>query len=116
MKEIYQQYHPEFVLYNHSSEVMTLREFMTNVLLPPDHTKEMNIMNCLITTICTDRPLPDSINDYIDESIYEYIPNEYSNDNDDTNNVTQNDNNVTNDNNTYNNDTNTTTILISKHP
>lgn len=50
--------------YNESGEADTLREFQRNVLkIEPD----MEAVDCLMTTMCTDRTLPDAVNDYTGE-------------------------------------------------
>lgn len=64
LKEISQS-SKDFIAFNKSSEAKTLREFTTNILKPPDITKDIDVVNCFMTTICTDRTLPESINDYV---------------------------------------------------
>jgi hypothetical protein len=52
-----------FQAFNQSTEAQLLRDFQRNVLRTrPD--KDMDAIDCLMTTICTDRPLPDAVNDY----------------------------------------------------
>jgi len=51
----------DYLLFNESQEVKTLRHFQQAVL----GTDQDMSMDCLMNTICTDRPLPDAINDYI---------------------------------------------------
>jgi hypothetical protein len=48
--------------FNQSPEAVQLRSFMKNVL---NIDGDMEALDCLMTTICTDRPLPAVINDYI---------------------------------------------------
>lgn len=50
----------DYRVFNESREVATLRNFQTNVLGAEE---DMGI-DCLMTTICTDRPLPMAIDDY----------------------------------------------------
>lgn len=52
-----------FQAYNRSTESDLLRSFQSNVLKLPTDT-EMDAIDCLMTTMCTDRPLPDAVNDY----------------------------------------------------
>lgn len=54
----------EFRAFNESAEVKGLRDFQRQVL---ETNGDMEI-DCLMTTMCTDRPLPDAINDYSGES------------------------------------------------
>ena len=42
-----------------------LREFQHNVLLVPNAEEDMDAIDCLMTTMCTDRALPDEVNDYM---------------------------------------------------
>jgi Histidine phosphatase superfamily (branch 2) len=41
-----------------------VRAFIQDVLQPPDDSADMDTIDCLMTTICTDRPLPTPLNDY----------------------------------------------------
>jgi hypothetical protein len=41
-----------------------LREFKNQILKVPDPTKDFDATTCLMTTICTDRPLHNAVNDY----------------------------------------------------
>jgi len=49
---------------NASKEAQQLRDFQRQVLKPPDSTQDMHAIDCLMTTMCTDRPLPEAVNDY----------------------------------------------------
>jgi hypothetical protein len=51
----------QFRSFNQSAESVQLRGFMANVLKIDG---DMESIDCLMTTICTDRLLPDAINDY----------------------------------------------------
>ena len=51
----------EFQAWNNSKEVQALFEFMNTTLGKSD---QDSILDCLMTTICTDRPLPEAIDDY----------------------------------------------------
>ena len=42
-----------------------LRDFQHNVLEVPNAEEDMDAIDCLMTTMCTDRALPDAINDYM---------------------------------------------------
>lgn len=55
----------EFRIFNESDEANALRDFQQNVLQTVNGDMEID---CLMTTICTDRALPDAINDYSGES------------------------------------------------
>jgi Histidine phosphatase superfamily (branch 2) len=46
-----------------SEEAKTLKDFMVKVLKVKKD-KDMDIIDCLMTTMCTDRPLPEAVNDY----------------------------------------------------
>ena len=54
----------DFQAFNQSKEAQLLREFQRSVLRIPNPSKDMDAIDCLMTTICTDRPLPNSIDDY----------------------------------------------------
>ena len=62
LSELYDQFveSSTFQMANESQEANTLRAFQQNVLKVND----MDAIDCLMTTICTDRPLPAAINDY----------------------------------------------------
>ena len=53
----------EYRAFNESQEVQTLRHFQTHVLGTAGGDLDAGI-DCLMTTICTDRPLPEAIDDY----------------------------------------------------
>jgi hypothetical protein len=55
---------PTFKELNSSDEALLLRQFQVDVLKVPDPSREMDAIDCIMTTICTDRPLPESIDDY----------------------------------------------------
>lgn len=55
---------PGFQALNQSAEAVLLRRFQREVLKVPDPNNDMDAVDCLMTTMCTDRPLPDAINDY----------------------------------------------------
>jgi Histidine phosphatase superfamily (branch 2) len=55
---------PEFQSFNQSSETVLLRRFQREVLKIPNQQTDMSAIDCLMTTICTDRALPDAVNDY----------------------------------------------------
>jgi Histidine phosphatase superfamily (branch 2) len=46
-----------------SDNAKTLKGFMEKVL-KVNKAKDMDIIDCLMTTMCTDRPLPEAVNDY----------------------------------------------------
>ncbi|CAB9529968.1 Lysosomal acid phosphatase [Seminavis robusta] len=50
--------------FKESEEAKTLIDFTRTVLQLPDQTQDMHAIDCLMTTMCTDRPLPDAVNDY----------------------------------------------------
>jgi Histidine phosphatase superfamily (branch 2) len=54
----------EYKAYNQSDEAVLLRRFQQQVLRIPDRSRDMDAIDCLMTTMCTDRPLPDAVNDY----------------------------------------------------
>lgn len=56
-----QAYKDKFVA---SEEAKTLIAFQREVLRLPRADKDMDTIDCLMTTMCTDRPLPDAVNDY----------------------------------------------------
>jgi hypothetical protein len=60
MRERYERSN-EYRSFNQSAEAVQLRSFMTNVLKIDG---DMEAIDCLMTTICTDRGLPDALNDY----------------------------------------------------
>jgi len=49
---------------DNTHEANTLRQFMHNVLKVPQADADMDTIDCLMTTMCTDRPLPDAVNDF----------------------------------------------------
>jgi len=51
----------ELVAYNETEEVKTLRKMMVDTM---GRDFSGNVVDCLMTSICTDRPLPDVISDY----------------------------------------------------
>jgi Histidine phosphatase superfamily (branch 2) len=55
---------PEFQAYNKSAEAGILRRFQTEVLEVPNPNADMDAIDCLMTTMCTDRALPAAVNDY----------------------------------------------------
>lgn len=55
----------EFKAYNESDEAVLLREFQSKVLGVEG---KMDAIDCLMTTICTDRTLPPALDDYTGES------------------------------------------------
>ena len=55
---------PGYLYLNASDEVALLRRFQTDVLKIPNPNRDMDAIDCIMTTMCTDRPLPDAINDY----------------------------------------------------
>ena len=63
------------------SEHQSLRDFQRDVLKPPQANRDMHAIDCLMTTMCTDRPLPDAVNDYrsdiSDEWDDQYGPNRF---------------------------------------
>jgi hypothetical protein len=54
----------EFQSFNQSAETVLLRRFQREVLKIPNQQADMSAIDCLMTTICTDRTLPDAVNDY----------------------------------------------------
>jgi Histidine phosphatase superfamily (branch 2) len=50
--------------FNQSNEAVALRHFQHNVLRVPFPNHDMDAIDCLMTTMCTDRPLPSAIDDY----------------------------------------------------
>jgi Histidine phosphatase superfamily (branch 2) len=52
----------EFALFNHSKESEELRAFTLAALHQP--LDSMDVVDCLMTTMCTDRPLPTVLDDY----------------------------------------------------
>jgi Histidine phosphatase superfamily (branch 2) len=55
---------PGYQELNASDEASLLRQFQVDVLKTPDPSRDMDAIDCMMTTMCTDRPLPDAINDY----------------------------------------------------
>jgi Histidine phosphatase superfamily (branch 2) len=55
---------PEYKAYNQSNDAVLLRHFQKQVLRIPDRSRDMDAIDCLMTTMCTDRPLPEAVNDY----------------------------------------------------
>lgn len=53
-----------FQALNQSAEAGELRKFQRNVLKIPRPEEDMDAVDCLMTTMCTDRPLPEAVNDY----------------------------------------------------
>jgi hypothetical protein len=53
-----------FQAFNTSQEAHILRSFQNYVLKKPDRDEEMEAIDCLMTTMCTDRPLPKAVDDY----------------------------------------------------
>jgi len=53
-----------FQALNQSAEASELRKFQRDVLKIPRPDEAMDAVDCLMTTMCTDRPLPDAVNDY----------------------------------------------------
>ena len=53
-----------FQALNQSAEALELRQFQRNVLKVPRPDQDMDAIDCLMTTLCTDRPLPEAVNDY----------------------------------------------------
>ena len=51
-------------------EANILRKFQHDVLKVPQADQDMDAIDCLMTTMCTDRPLPDAVNDFRPD----YIP------------------------------------------
>jgi hypothetical protein len=60
MRERYERSN-EYRSFNQSAEAVQLRSFMKNVL---NIDGDMEATDCLMTTMCTDRGLPDALNDY----------------------------------------------------
>jgi hypothetical protein len=60
MRERYERSN-EYRSFNNSAEAVQLRSFMQNVLKIDG---DMEATDCLMTTMCTDRGLPDALNDY----------------------------------------------------
>jgi Histidine phosphatase superfamily (branch 2) len=52
-----------------------VRAFIRDVLMPSNDGAEMDTIDCLMTTMCTDRPLPVAVNDY-GRSTTEQVPND----------------------------------------
>jgi hypothetical protein len=52
---------PDFQAFNNSQYAKDIRELMVKELGGADKNE---LLDCLMTTICTDRPLPEAINDY----------------------------------------------------
>ena len=59
---------PIFLAFNNSNEAKEIRNFMTNELKVRDDS--MDIMGCLLPTVCTDRPLPEAF-DYGNSDMFE---------------------------------------------
>jgi hypothetical protein len=55
---------PDYQAFNNSEYAKNIREFMAKELGGADKT---DLLDCLMTTMCTDRPLPEAINDYGEE-------------------------------------------------
>jgi Histidine phosphatase superfamily (branch 2) len=55
---------PEFQQFNSSNEALLIRQFQGSVLKLPNPDRDMDAIDCIMTTMCTDRPLPEAINDY----------------------------------------------------
>jgi Histidine phosphatase superfamily (branch 2) len=55
---------PGFQALNQSKEAVLLRQFQQEVLRVPQRGRDMDAIDCIMTTMCTDRPLPEAINDY----------------------------------------------------
>jgi Histidine phosphatase superfamily (branch 2) len=55
---------PGYQALNQSKEAILLREFQREVLRVPHRDQDMDAIDCIMTTMCTDRPLPEAINDY----------------------------------------------------
>lgn len=53
-----------FKLMDQSDENKLLRKFQHEVLKVPQPNQDMHALDCLMTTMCTDRPLPKAIDDY----------------------------------------------------
>lgn len=54
----------EYIKMNQSTEFIILRQFQNDILKKPNPYKDMDAIDCLMTTICTDRTLPIPVNDY----------------------------------------------------
>lgn len=54
----------DFQAFNNSKEAQTIRVFQKDELKIPDQTRDMDAVDCLMTTMCTDRTLPDVVDDY----------------------------------------------------
>lgn len=65
LQEVRQRFYRSeaFQSYNSSKEATELRAFLLNEL----GVEHMDSIDCLMTTICTDRPLPDAVNDFRQE-------------------------------------------------
>jgi Histidine phosphatase superfamily (branch 2) len=55
---------PGYQQRNVSEEATLLRRFQVDVLKIPNTSRDMDAIDCIMTTMCTDRPIPDAINDY----------------------------------------------------
>lgn len=55
---------PGFQVLNKSAEAILLRSFQREVLKTPRNDVDMHAIDCLMTTMCTDRKLPAAIDDY----------------------------------------------------
>ena len=55
---------PEYQQLNASEEATLLRRFQVDVLKIPNPNRDMDAIDCIMTAMCTDRPIPDAINDY----------------------------------------------------
>ena len=55
---------PGYQQLNASKEAILLRHFQVDVLKIPNTNRDMDAIDCIMTTMCTDRPIPDAINDY----------------------------------------------------
>jgi Histidine phosphatase superfamily (branch 2) len=55
---------PGYQAFNQSHEAQLLRQFQREVLQVPQRDRDMDAIDCIMTTMCTDRPLPAAIDDY----------------------------------------------------
>lgn len=55
---------PGYQQLNVSEEATLLRRFQVDVLKIPNPSRNMDAIDCIMTTMCTDRQIPDAINDY----------------------------------------------------
>jgi hypothetical protein len=67
----------DFQTWNNSQEVNDIREFMRVTL---GNTDQNGMLDCLMTSICTDRPLPEEVDDYgkqdsMFETLAEFVSN-----------------------------------------